>query len=442
MRAKVVSHVAGWLGQQAFWQRTSWQWCEAILLSTVGLGIGRLLSPQDVYGIHAGFPWQWLGPLLVALRYGVLPGLLSALVLLAGWPWFGDGAVPAAYFIGGLMLVMIGGEFSGIWNTRIRRVQELNQYLDERMDQLARRYHLLRLSHERLEQNLISRPLTLRDALAQLRTMLIDLPPSQGLSGAQPFIEFLTQFCQLESAQLFEVTDGKTVGEPVARIGPPESDSNRDDPLLRFAMQRRELSHVQTEGIDEGGSALLVAVPLITSLGRIRGILAVKRMPFFALNDDTLQMLSVLCAYYIEQLVVRDTAAPLLDVMPDCPVEFAYELFKLQRVQRETGLSSMIVVQIFHPSRWQRDVFDTVSNTQRGLDQIWRITTAANKLIVTLMPLATEVSVQGYTARIEHLIQEKHGIGPAEARYECRTVDLARPGGWLLLQDVLSASRN
>ncbi|GAB7128381.1 PelD GGDEF domain-containing protein [Silvimonas sp. JCM 19000] len=428
--------------QYAIRRRTWWQWVEALLVPVIGLALALLVHPDDAFTRHDGFPWLWLAPLLVALRYGVLPGLLSGGVLLAAWPVWGDAPIPpAAYFIGGLMLVIIGGQFSGLWHTRERRVQELNQYLDQRMDQLARRYHLLRLSHERLEQNLISRPQTLRDSLAKLRDLLATLPPHEGLSAAQPFLDFMTEFCQLEGAVIFAAQKNRLLPDPVALVG-RDMDYQVDDPLIRFALDRRELCHVQSENIDIAPSKLLVALPLKNSLGQLMGLLAVKQMPFFALTDDNLQMLSVLSAYYTEQIVVRDSAAALLDVMPDCPREFAYEVFNLQRVQRETGISSVIVVQIFHPGRHQRDAFELVRKHQRALDQVWAIDTTRNRLLVTLMPLATLVSLEGYLARIEHLLREQLALTLAEAGYETRHVELSQPAGWLLLQDVLNANRN
>ena len=335
---------------------------------------------------------------------------------------------------------MVGGQFSGLWHTKERRVQELNQYLDERMDQLARRYHLLRLSHERLEQNLISRPQTLRDSLAKLRDLLASLPPHEGLSAAQPFLDFITEFCQLESAVIFSAEKGRLQEDPIAFTG-RDMAYEMNDALIRFALDRRQLCHVQTEDIDLAPSDLVVALPFLNSMGQLMGLLAIKRMPFFALTDDNLQMLQVLSAYYIEQIVVRDSAAALLDVMPDCPREFAYEVFNLQRVQRETGISSVIVVQIFHPGRWQRDAFTLVRKHQRALDQAWAIDTARNRLLVTLMPLATLTSLEGYLARIEHLLGEQLGITLVEAGYETRHVELSQPAGWLLLQDVLNANR-
>ena len=56
---------------------------EILLIPLVALAIGFLLNPQDPLWIHSDFHWTWLAPVIVALRYGPLPGLSAAGVLLA-----------------------------------------------------------------------------------------------------------------------------------------------------------------------------------------------------------------------------------------------------------------------------------------------------------------------------------------------------------------------
>ena len=53
---------------------------EALLLPAAALGLGLLWAPQDPLQTQgAGFPWPWLAPVILALRYGPLPGLGAAL---------------------------------------------------------------------------------------------------------------------------------------------------------------------------------------------------------------------------------------------------------------------------------------------------------------------------------------------------------------------------
>ncbi|MDR3410685.1 MAG: PelD GGDEF domain-containing protein [Formivibrio sp.] len=422
--------------------RPVWQWVEAVIIPAGALWVAWLIKPNDPFCLTQDFSWPWLAPLLVALRYGVLPGLLSGGILLAAWlQLVGATAFPPTYFLGGFILVMVSGEYGSLWRTRIRRVEELNYYLDDRLEQLARHHLLLRLSHERLEQGLISRPVTLRDALAHLSTLLKQSTNGTTLPAAQPFLEFLAQICQLEQATILEFKNGQVDSKPIAQIG-KEGGYAVDDPLIIYAMEHKLLCHIQSEFLESGESNLLLALPLITSTGDIRAILTVRQMPFFALNDDTMQMLAALGAYYVEQIVVEEVAAPVLNAMPECPPEFAYEAFKLQRLQRETGITSAIVILTFKPSSLQHELLDLVQRQQRSQDMAWEIQQGSNHILVTLMPLCNLAAVKGYLARIDTILHARFGQDMEQANIEHSQIDLTSSGGLLSLKDILGRHRD
>ena len=147
---------------------------ETILVPLIAVVLGFALNPDDPLGIHAEFHWSWLAPIIVALRYGPLAGLGAAAVLLAGWFLLNLGHVeqfPQIFFLGGLITVMLVGEFSSLWRARTRRAEAVQFYLDQRLEHLIRQYYLLRLSHDRLEQELIGRPMSMRDALKTLHDL-------------------------------------------------------------------------------------------------------------------------------------------------------------------------------------------------------------------------------------------------------------------------------
>ena len=419
-----------------------WQWLEAGLIPALALALAMLFQAENPFFLRHGFPWPWLAPVLVSLRYGTLPGIASGGGLLAAWPVLGPpGSFPSTYFLGGFILTMIAGEYGGLWRTRIRRIMELNHYLEGRIEQLARRHHLLRLSHERLEQSLISRPITLRDALAQLTKLLRERKDNAPLPAAQPFLAFLAQICQFEQAAIFEFSAGSLCDKPIAVVGSAD-DYHIDDPLVTYALKRKLLCHVQNTDLDKRTSSLLLALPLITSTGETRGVLVVRQMPFFAFTEDALQMLAALGIYYVERIVVREVAEPILDLMPDCPADFAYETFKLQRVQRETGITSAIVVLVFKPGGNQQKIFELVRKQQRSQDMVWHLETGSHRIMATLMPLSPLNAVDGYLARIDNLLQSRFALDMDHAGIESFKVDLAQPGGLLLLQDVLRRNRD
>lgn len=106
--------------------------------AAAGAGAVRVVNPADPFFTHGPFPWVVLGPVVVALRYGALAGILAALVVLAGW--FGlarqgliGPTMPQDEFLGALVLVMICGEFGSLWSNRVRRAETMQRYIAQRL---------------------------------------------------------------------------------------------------------------------------------------------------------------------------------------------------------------------------------------------------------------------------------------------------------------------
>ena len=157
-------------------RRPALEWVETVVLTLFAAAFAYWAQPENPFFVRADFPWLALAPVLLALRYGVLPGLVSCAILAALWMLARDAdlvpnAAPTQYLLGVLMLTMICGEFASVWQGRLRRLETTNRYLDERMGRITRQHYLLMLSHDRLEQDQFSRPVTLRAALDRIRAL-------------------------------------------------------------------------------------------------------------------------------------------------------------------------------------------------------------------------------------------------------------------------------
>jgi hypothetical protein len=410
-----------------------WIWAETVAITALALLLSALANPADPFYIRAQFPWPWFAPVLIALRYGVMPGVASSALLLAGWygwaPKDPGMDLPKLYFLGGLLLTMVCGEYSGLWRTRLRRLAELNQYLEDRVERVTKRFYLLRLSHDRLEQDMLSRPTTLRDALSELRRRVAASAGGAALPGAQPLLDFLAQICQLEVAAIYgPVPDPEHGFERAAAIG--ESPPLRaDDALLAHARANGMLAHVQSDAIAQmAPTSQLVIAPIVGSDRQWLGVLAVSRMPFFALTEETMQTLAVLLSAYADGVTAAEQVLPLVSSYPGLPIEFAEELVKLTRIQREFSLSSHIVVLEFGAHSNRLDMFNQVLRQRRTPDVIWSIENLLGRsVLINLMPLAGLASVNGYLLRTETALQEIFGGNFAELGVRTAVVALTDP---------------
>lgn len=169
---------------------------EVAVATIVMAGVCWFVDPADPLFLRTGFGWVWLLPVVFALRYGTLAGMASALCCcsrgmcrtrsarLGRTP---HAVFPGGFFFGGFVLTLLCGQFGDIWIGRQRQARIANDYLAERLSILTKNQFLLRLSHERLEQDVLARPATLRDSLARLRSLALNDEDDGPLTGAARF---------------------------------------------------------------------------------------------------------------------------------------------------------------------------------------------------------------------------------------------------------------
>ena len=418
-----------------------WQWGETLGISLVALLLSYSVLPGDPLNTQI-FPWIWIAPILIALRYGVLMGVVSVLIFLFGWlAWASAQSLsyaefPRLTFLGGTLMVMISGEFSGVWISRIRRVEELQHYTEQRLEMLTRRLYLLSLSHDRLEQDLIGRPSSLREGLKVLNRIL---PADHGLPGADLYLALVVRQCNLSVAGLHVVNNGKINPEPVANIG-AFSPADKQDPLISHCLRSGELVHINTaENLTELPSRYLVAVPVKTADGRIVAIMAVEKMPFFALQTENMQTLAVLSSYYADTIAASEFTPYLTDKLTDCPIDFFKAMHTLRRLQRDMQISSMLVGFAAHDNHESSEQLKSIANAVRGLDETWTLVRGKWRICLVLLPLSGDSSLGGYLDRIERNFLERFGVRPGQSGVHTRAITLDQDPISTKLDDFISA---
>lgn len=391
------------------------RWLETAAITAIVLIGGYLFNRSDPFFVHAQFPWLWFGPLLIALRYGISPGLVSMgsiCVACLAMLRLGliSGEFPTNSMLGGVLMTLISGQFSTVWAQRLRRADQLSSHTSERFEQLSRAYFMVRLSHDRLEQNLISRPVTLRDAMLDLRNLLARHGGRMDDETGAALISILVHYCSLESAAIYLAdSNGRLVDKPVAQCGKGAA-LVPDDLLLRSAIESGNTAYQSVSRLRKTEvSSYLVAAPLRTARGNLLGVLLVAEMPFLALHRETLQILGVLLAYAADHAESTREAAGILAALPDCPPNFASELVKMVRLRRDLDVTSALVLIGVAPDPRMEDLCSALERQQRGLDHTWRRDQGWGVQFITLMPFAGPASVEGYQARLDEMLHRQFG---------------------------------
>jgi hypothetical protein len=404
---------------------------EALFVMGASLAVSWLLNRQDPFWIDGGFPWLWLAAAILALRYGSVIGVFSMAFALAGWfllqTWGGlAGEFPRASFLGGLILALIAGEFSDVWNARLNQAQAVNAYIDERLHALTYNHYLLSVSHERLEQELIARPFTLREMFAAMRARVLrEEVRGEALPAADWLIQLLAQTCRLECAALFAIDDAQLRPQAVAAIG-DFGPLDESDPMLAAALESGQLTHVQSEPFveDDRPSRYVVCAPAVTSSGRLLGVLVVQRMPFTALTLETLQLVTVLLAYYADSIDHAEATRPVLAEYPRCPGDFALELVRMQRLLATAAIRSSLVAFVARDAQVASEWFPRIDRLRRTVDVGWSHRDGELRVLLVLLPLTAQSGLAGYLERIGRTLREQYGADIESAGLAVHTTEV------------------
>jgi len=418
-------------------------WLETVGITLLAPAIGALLDSSDPFFLKAPFPWLWFGPLLVALRYGIAQALISVSLLALLWlglSWNGliDNVFPLNAMLGGVLMSLIAGQFSSVWSNRLRRSDQLSRHATERFEQLSRAYFMVRLSHDRLEQNLISRPVTLRQAMTELRGQITKTGPILNPVSAAELMSILVNYCALASAAIYPVKGGSIFTEPLAKCG-QDTPCLPDDLLLRSAMESGHTAYQSADRLrEEQHSRYLVAAPMRASSGKLLAVLLVTDMPFMALHRETLQILGVLLAYAADHIESADSARQLLTVYPDCPTVFGAELFKMVRLRRDLDINSALAVISLGPHPRREEICLMLERQLRGLDHGWRRDLGWAVQFAVLMPFAGPAATEGYLARLGAMLHKQFHMRLEGDGISCRFAFLTAEDPLLQLSELLA----
>ncbi len=396
-------------------------WGETLFLCLLLPALGWWVHPQDPFFVAARFPWILLAPLFSALRYGFAHGFISALILIAlltlGWRiGLTPDGFPAPLVVGLLLVGMIAGEFTDIYRRRIEQQRVINDYQRMRLDEFTRNYHLLKISHDRLEQRLAAGTHSLRGALLDLRRRLAgqEFGQTPVKEAAQQIIGIFASFGWVQVAGLFEMHGRHLSPAPVATLGELRP-VDPFDPLVRHALLEGELVSLREEmlGKETTGQSLLAAVPLVDVHRHIWGLLVIQEMPFIALQQENLRLLAVLGGHIAD--ILSTSQGTLDEKSPEARKFLSYLQRSLHDYQAH-DLPALVLVVRF-PARHSEleRLAEHFLGQVRGLDHPWRLDARGRPdLLFLLMPLTSEHEAEAYRQRMDRLLKESFGSGLKE----------------------------
>lgn len=390
-------------------------WLETLALTVILPVIGYGVNAADPFYLNNRFPWLILAPLLISLRYGFLFGMSSASLLITLFTfsrylnWVIIPVFPVEMVVGMMLVTMITAEFNDIWQQKLQPLQHKYHHLKLRMKEFSLAYHILKGSHSQLEQQAENHTKSMRTSLLDLQKQILILAKNEGeplSSIGDQILDLFSEYGSIQTASVYTVSKGQKISlHPAACLGNPPS-FWPTNPLVREAFKTGHVTSIQTYD-EETNQEILVVIPLVDVFQKIWGMVIVNEMSMFALQENTLDLFSLLGGH-IGDLIQRRTEANLLS--KDVWVEFEYELRRVLEEVRSFKIDAAVVVSIINCVE-THDLFMSKFNYElRGLDKVLNYMDGFDRqIIINLLPLTDENGLKDFLSRFDlmHSIDSK-----------------------------------
>jgi hypothetical protein len=391
---------------------------ETLAILVIIPAIGRWCQPEDPLFVHSGFPWLVFASLLPALRYGFAYGFFSALVLngylgiAARFHLMGVEHFPLQISAGILLSAMLAGEFIDLWTKRNDQQRIVNSYQRMRLEEFTRSYHLLKVSHDRMEHRLAAGTVSLREALMGLRRHIIHAGGRQALSeeNGNFILQLVADYVAIRVAGIYRVDPrGDRLAEAVATLGRLRVDPQHD--MVRQALKDGCLVSLRDvmERQASTQNSPLVAAPLMDVNGGIHGMIVIEDMLFLSMQEENLRLLAVIGGHIGDMLSLAAVEGADAD-----SAHFIRETRRAIQNCRQHGLSAMLVRMTLPSGESSQEIESLLRRQRRGLDSVWAPNGGARRVLLLLMPLTGQLEYEGYRKRIDEILRQQFGRNSTE----------------------------
>mgnify|MGYP000586539381 CR=1 FL=1 len=371
---------------------------ETFVVVALVLLAGYMFDAADPLLIKYEITYIILIMVIITLFHGISNGLF-ALVLLSAFMKLYYDVFPIREFLHMLILVLVLGEFNYFWNRKIIQNTSKNAYLRIKLDELSNAFYTLKISHDQLEKNYVFKPMSLRNSIRIIKDTYS--------KEEDYYTEFLTllkksfsvsdaQLCYSLKDKLYDVTD-KMASRPIGL----------DDPMVEMAMVKKSPMYVSSQEV-KNNSKYLAVIPAVAN-DRVKGMLLIRKMPFLSFNKDTLITISVLIAYFLDELekwkaikLERASSSVLND-------EFAFELKRLYKLFVDYEVESTVLVIKTDDELLSHLILEMIQKNLRSLDLLSSHRSLDTYVLSVLFPFADDASAEGFFKRLLALLKLQDG---------------------------------
>ena len=404
-------------------------WCEAVGLAIIVLVLLHVINPHNSLFINQGFPWPWIAPVIIVFQYGFGPSLLATILIASvAMVQKNQGHISIydlqLFVTSGLALILICGLFSSKWVRRIQSAESLVEYTKGRLASLSASFYMLRVSNNYLEKNIITKPATLRVALEELQNANLFQPEVLSANIANSFLQILSQICMIDSLAIYLYQNKRLSITPLADVG-NVGVLQIKDPLIKVCMETDEICYINmSQNILNSKCEYTITLPLITNDDLRVGILVIKEISFWSLNEEIIKTLGILVHFFMKNAIASKREKEILAVNPQCTIDFVRQLEILCSLKKTMDTDSALAAVLVSKTLRQHNVIDNLKNKCRTLDTCCVLEYDDHDILLTIMPFTNSSGLLGYLTRIKHYLNAELGLVIDNDLIKTRTIQV------------------
>lgn len=364
---------------------------EIIVIFVVSFSIGYILNNQDPLFIKtSNFNYFYIPILVLSLFYGMGAGLLLLFLLtISSFIYLKE--FPEFFFLNGLMLSLISGEFYFYWRKKIESIESKATYLEEKLREIGIAAHTIRISHDILEKSYISKPYTIRAVLHKI----------QKEENIENFFKFISNQFFVESFVYVEYDSEK---EEIKNVYPFNSDKKKIDlehPLIQKMLFLQEIVYIK-DMIDIKNIDYIATIPIFDINEKLKAFFLIEHIPFIHYNIENLLSIQLVSQYFLFNIAKQKEIEAISkeNILPEyIPSDFKYEIFKLRKLKKISDVDSSIVI-IEVKSSYSSIIDNFLGQSLRALDFYTKIENKENNIFIIVLPLIAKEGGIGFINRL------------------------------------------
>jgi hypothetical protein len=352
------------------------------------------MDPNDVCILDGQLSYILILLSIITLFHGFESGIFGV-GLIAFAMWFFYPTFDYVEFLFTLMMILIFSQFHYYWTKKIRETELNSQYKNIKLNELSRAFYTLKISHDQLEKNYVTKPMSLRNSI-----MFIKESSGNTTEKFSSFLKLLEKSFNVTSgalAYLNKTNKQDELFEIIAKTDEAYSQIDLTDPLIQKSLELKKPIFVSDEELNQ--SRYVAVIPSIQDDKTI-GLLLIEKMPFLAFNRENLTSIAIILEYFFNEIQKSNVLASYKYLHAISDEEYKYEYFRLYENYKKFNIDSTSLVIKLNSELMAEKTYETIRKLLRSLDMVTLIKQKHLFYVSVFFPIADKSVAVGFLNRL------------------------------------------